>query len=501
MLNQFSNKDDDSALEELFKDFEKIIPDSKSYVDWFISADFQCFREYLVKDIKKMQQMTETANENDLYYLCQHIFNIKDWFKLMVEDAGFPTFGTAWELVFDKHFGDKYILQSLYNACFEKWIAGKNGQYKIGENFYNILDDKLFYRNCYHQWFEVSRETVFDLKPSRELTEETELIERLNKEYKETWYDEIISRWKDKKYQGKIPKDFLYFGEKETDPGKYLDFTLSQIRKVLENPISIEELERWNGEEMADLEHLVKIAVFVLRIVKNRRIDDSQTLYLLRDSLIFLEAQKIVDILEGKNTSSDQILVGRKLLSHKPEHWGYYAVMLEVLYSAHIRYPTDFKKFYDEYARLMDMFVSLNTKFAAIVRDIADYIKKHVGTDKNKIIVFDIGFQGSIALLTKYIIDRYVERPGSQGKFETEIEIGVGAQWSKELFGNRYDSDYFPMLNRIQLLTRSEKLYQYKEDSLRSGSLQVTMGNTNNQHKAAVELVALAMVSILTLEK
>lgn len=493
--------EEDADLIELFKNFETILTPKKEDIDWSIATDFQVFSEFLIKDIQEMQKRLENADGEYYYYVCRHIFNIQDWIKLIVENAGFPTFGKSFEVVFSKHFEDKQILQNIYNACFAKWISQKTGQHKIGENFYNILNDKLYYRNRFGQWFEVDRKTAFDLKPDQELTKDNDLINQLNNGYKETWYDAIIKKWEDKKYQGILPEDFLKFDEKETSPEAYSDFTIGQIKTLLKNPVSVTELERWSGGEILDLEHIVKITALVLGIAAKRRKDDSQTIYLLRDSLMFYEAHKILDILSSKDTSADQILIGRRLLTQKSnDRWAYYVVTLECLYVAHQRYPINFSEFYNEYARLIDMFVSLNSGFATRIADLANYIKEHLRTDKKKIVIFDIGFQGSIALLVKYIIDHHIRPIGLNDQMETDIKLSVGAQWSKELFRDRYEDDYFPFLNRTQLMARSDELCHYKEGSLGSGKIEVVMGDKKWQHKASIELVVLVMVALLSQE-
>lgn len=498
MSNQSTINQDDAELINLFKNFETIIPDNKADINWFATTDFQVFSEYLIKDIQGMQERLKSPDDEYLYYACQHIFNILDWIKLYVEDAGLSTFGEFVEILFDERFGDKHLLYNMYDVCFEKWVSGKNGQYKIGENFYNIFRGKLYYRNNFGEWYEVERATVFDLKPNKELTKDKDMIEQLNNEYKETWYDVILRQWEDKQYQGVLPDDFLEYNKNETTPDEYFDFTLVHIKTLLKNPVSIAELERWNGGKIANLEHIVKIANYISETASKRREEDGQTVYLLRDCLMFHEMHKTLDIIKKEDTSSDQILIGRKLLSHKPEHWGYYSMLLDVLYNAHLRYPDDFTKFYNELARLLDMFVSFNPKFATLVDNLSDYVKEHIQTDKGKIVIFDTGFQGSISLLIKYIIDHHIRPSGPNGKIETDIKIGVGAQWSKKLFDYRYDCDYFPILNRVQQMTRSNRLYHYKYGSINSGKLQVVMGDKKAQRKAAIEVVVLVMVALIT---
>lgn len=495
MPDQISQKQTDEWLIKLFKDVGTILTPDISKINWSVTTDFQVFSEFLIKDIKEMQERLKDADDEYLYYVCRHIFNIKDWIGLIVT-AGFLNFNDTFEKLFYEKFGDKHILQNMYDSCFDRWISHKNGQQKIGENFYNIQGGKLYYRNRFGQWFEVDKTTAFDLKPNRKIIEDSDMVDKLNSEYKETWYDSVLKRWNDKKYQGVLPDNFLQFNEKETSPEAYFDFTIAHIKTLLKNPVSIAELERWNGGKIVDLEHIVKISALVSDITAKRRKDDSHTIYLLRDCLMFYEMHKTMDILHSQNTSADQILVGRKLLSHPLREGGYYAVTLEILYNAHRRYPKNFTDFYNEYARLMNTFVSLNPEFSTIIANLADYIKEHSQTDKDKIVIFDIGFQGSIALLTKYIIDHHIKPSNQNGKIETDIKLGVGAEWSKELFGDRCENDYFPFLNRVQLAARSDELYHYKRGSLGSGKLQVVMGDKEKQREAAIELVVLVMTAL-----
>jgi hypothetical protein len=497
-MTGYNNKtQNDSELFEFFKYLDRIPPKNKSDMDWSVTIDFRVFSEFLINDIRDMQDRLENADNQYLYHVCRHIFNIIDWMTLIVVDAGFPTFISAFEHLFEKQFGDKHILQNMYNVCFEKWISQKNGQQKIGENFYNILEGKLYYRDRFDQWFEVDKTTAFDLKPNKKPIENKDAIDQLNREYKETWYDAILRQWEDKQYQGMLPDDFLQFEDEETSPEAYFDLTAAHIKTLLKNPVSIAELERWNGGKIAALEDIIKISALVSDITTKRRKDNSHTIYLLRDCLMFYEAHKTIDILNSENTSVDQILIGRKLLSNKSREWGYYIATLDALYTAHLRYPANFEEFYTEYARLLDAFVSLNSGFAATMANLADYIKNHIQTSKNKIVIFDIGFQGSIALLTKYIIDRHIIPSNQDGKIEADINVGVGAVWSKELFGDRHEGDYFPFLNRVQSATRSDELYHYKPESLNSGKIRVLMGKKEKQREAAIELVVLVMVILL----
>lgn len=492
MPDQTNTSHDDSWIINWFKDFDNLPPIDKQTVDWSILTDFQVYKEYLINDVQDIKDRLDSADNKYLYYVCEHLFNVLDWINLMVFDAGYPTFVTYIEDELEKHYGDRKILQNLYDTCLEKWISQNSEQQKIGGNFYNILAGKIYYRNHKDQWFEIDKKTAFDLNPSKKLISESELIDELDKDYYPTRYDLVFQQWKNKQYQGVLPDDFLEFEDKDTSPEKYFALAFEHIKTLLKDPISITELQRWNGEEIEDLDYIIKLSTLILDTVKKRRADDCHTVYLLRDCLTFYETHKTLDLLDSKETSVDQIMIGRKLLSNGSNEWGYYIATLEALYAAHMRYPNNFDDFYNEYARLLDIFASLNKGFREILSNLSEYIRNHIHTNKNRIVIFDIGFQGSINLLTKYIIDRHITSDK-----EIDINIEVGAQWSKKLYGKRYNGDYFPYLNRVQLITRNNDLYYYKTGSLNSGKLQVLMGTKENQYKATVELIVLMMIICL----
>lgn len=502
MSEQNTKMMDDPWLIKAFKDYEKMPKADKATMDWTLTSDYQVFSEFLVRDLKDIRAKLKNADDQYLLYVCQHIFNLIDWMTLIENDAGMLTFVKTFENLFEKEFGDRHLLKNIYDDCLAKWLADHQGPQKIGFNFYTNLEGNLYYRNWRKEWSAVDKATAFDLKPRRKPVDDRGLIERLNSDYQETWYDKIIRQWTDKQYTGKLPDDFLKYEVDETSPEDYFEFTREHVKTLLQNPISIEELERWNGTPITDLEDIVKIGAGMLDMVNKRRADDAHTLYLLRDCLAFYEMHRAIDFLNSEDSSADQIMVGRKLLSLKTKEWGYYILTLTSLYEAHRHFPTNFQDFYNDYTRLLTMFESVNPDFAAIIGGLAEYIKQHIKTAKKKIVVFDIGFQGSIALLVKYIIDHHIQPAGPNGKISTDIKVGICAMWSKELFGpGRYDDDYFPFLNRVQLLARNNDLYHYKPDSLSAGALRVQMGDKENQRRAAVELAVFMMVTRLARNK
>lgn len=492
-LSKFNDLIPDSFFIKIFKDPDIILSTDPSKLDWFTIGDFQIPAEYVVRLIKEIRGKIKKADDNYLYSASQQLSNVIACIRLIVVSAG-PSYMLALERLFKEQFGDEKIYKKTYDACFEKWLHKKNGQYLIGLNYYNILNGNLYYRDRFGQWFEIDKETAFDLQPNRKcILKDKDMIVSLNKDYKETQYDKIIKLWDKKEFTGVLTDDFLRFKNRETSPEKYFDFTVKYIKKLIKNPVSIKELERWNGGEIADLEHIIKISVFLFDFISNKNRD--HTVYLLRDCLIFYELRKALDILTGEDTSTDQLLIGRKLFNSKNRAHGYWIMASEIFNNEYKRHPTNFAAFYNEYSRLMNRFFSLNPDFAKLITNISKYIKKHIRTNK-KNIIFDVGFNGTINLITKYIIDNHIHP-----KRKTEVKLYVGAPWFKKLFKKRHETNSFFLLHHIQLMARSEHLYHYKPESLKSGKLKITMGDKEWQHKAAVELVILIMVALLKQKK
>ncbi|MEI8072925.1 MAG: hypothetical protein WCH00_02435 [Candidatus Saccharibacteria bacterium] len=489
-----TNNIEDSDLIELFKDFEVIFSKPNKFGAERIAAgiDFKVFSEFLIDDIRNLKNDMANASDRQLLYISRHMFNIIDWIKLIVENRS-VAFAEAFEIKFEENFNNKNILQDLYNDSLERWLTNNKGQQRIGANVYTIYENELYYRDRFKNWYEVDKGTAFDMLPGKTIIQNEHTLKYLNSNYEETWYDSILSRWEDKKYQGKLSADFMNFEKKESSPEEYFDFTLEHIKQLIKNPVSLSELERWYGNKIKNLEDIVKLLHMSKSMVNHNRESSAHTIYLLRDCLVFYELHKTLDLLTENSTSSDQLLIGRRLLSNEPDLWGYYIVILEALYVSHDRHRDNFDDFYEDFSGLMDQFFSLNGSFAKLVKELSKYIEKHIATNQREIIIFDTGFQGTINLFIKYIIDNHIKPK----HIKVEIKVGVGAEWSKKMFGKRAGSDYFPYLNRIQLLARSDRLYQFKYGSLKDGGVRVTMGDKAPQKQAAAELVTLVTLALL----
>jgi hypothetical protein len=492
-MNEQSIHDDDDLI-YFFKNFESIMSRGVPTIDQVSTGvDFSVFREFLINDIRELQKNIDNTADDYRLWAAEHLFNIIDWERLIDGNRG-DIFSSSLEQAFEKEFGDKKILTTLYDKYLQDWLTDKDGRHKVGGNTYTIFNSTIYYRNRFQQWYQVEDRSAFDLQPKKTLISEQSIITHLSENYSQTIIDKVIQKWNEQNFQSTLPEDFLEFNQQITSPEEYFDFSIEHIKALVNNPISLTELERWNGGVITNLEDIITLCIRVLEIVKERRRDKAHTLYLLRDSLLFYETHKVLDILDSEETSSDQLLIGRKLLSQEPDKWGYYIAILEALYEAHKRYPNNYNQFYNEFTRLMDIFSTVNPKFKEMIEMITPYIRNHMQTNQNNVVIFDVGFQGSINLLVQYMIDRHISMDRD---LTTDIKVSVGALWSKELFGNRIMSDYFPFLNRVQQMATSDELYHYVFSSLNKGRVSVSMGDKNWQHKAAIERAVMVMLAKL----
>ena len=113
----------------------------------------------------------------------------------------------------------------------------------------------------------------------------------------------------------------------------------------------------------------------------------------------------------------------------------------------------------------------------------------HIPLDLNTetiIDIVDLGFQGSINILVKYVIDRHC-RAGRDHK--TVVHMYVLAEWFKSVYPGAYSSETYSLLTNIEVLARNELLYDYKLGSFAEGAISVVMGSKEEQEMANTELL------------
>jgi hypothetical protein len=491
MLQLFQRK-----MENWFEELENRTPPDKAKINWPYTLDFKIQGGFMVEDIRSLLQKVKTANDDELLYISQHCFNLISWIDQMGIMGFLGLSGFVDELL-EKEFGNKNVIKDLQESSFKKWLSGKQGQYKIGENHYNIYENKIYYRNLQGNWHLVDEKDVFKIMPTLGLSPESTITEELEKDYHPTKYHQIFLEWQNSGFGDEIPKELFTTQVGETTPEEYLQFTIKNIKEIIACPVSYKQIEKLDTKGGEHLEYLIKVGYLMAEFVEGRRKSNQHTVYLLRDCVIFYEIQKTLDLLDGKDTSSDQLIIGRKLLSSKRRAGGHWYVAQEILFHSYIKYPRDYPKFYEEFSRLMKEYAEYSQEFAEVLERLGTYIRKHIeGAIKNnlKIEIVDLGFQGSINVLVKYVIDNYCTK---EVKLETEIHMYVLAEWFKTVYGKRYTTETYSMLTKIEDLTRNEYLYDYKPGSFEAGEPMVIMGDESAQRDANVELLVMTMVTIL----
>lgn len=479
-----------------FKEFEdrKIV--GKDEIPWPITIEFDIQRPYFISHLSSLPEL-DTASDSELLTIAQYCNNLISWIEQM-RIMGYTNLPSAVEDFLEKEFGNRQLLMNLRRSYTEKWLGGKSGQFKVGENRFTVHAGTFYYCTLRHEWYEVELGSVFELMPRFISRADQQTSELLDKNHQPTKYQQIYTKWRDADYSGKVLSREASLKIGQTTPEAVLEDTLKKIHAIVEHPVALEELERVIGDKPDSLEYLIKISCLVADFAQQRRSSNEHSLYLLRDCAMFHEAHILIDLLEGKQTSHDQIYLGRQSFSSKQRESGHWYVSQELLLLSLQKFPNDFDSFYADFAQRLKDYESYSPEFATLVQNLAQYLENHIGeaNRNNQVInVIDLGFQGSINMLVKYVLDQYGLPKTSQ---PTTVHIYVVAEWFKGVYKTMNTSNTFSTLTHIEVMARNNAIYKYVPESLRDGSLSVVYGSKEDQAQADIELAVLTMTILLT---
>jgi hypothetical protein len=410
---------------------------------------------------------------------------------------GYTGLQSVIEDLLEQEFANRQLLSDLRRDYTDKWLCGKRGQHKIGENNFTIYEGKFYYNTLLGEWYEVEPGNIFDVMPSLVQSADSKICEHLDADYKPTRYQRIYTSWHNANYSGKSSSIISSAKSGETTPEDVLVDTIKKLNDIIENPLNLREIEDAVGGQPDHLEYLIKISCLVVDFAQQRRLTNEHTLYLLRDCAMFHEAQILLDTLEGKPTSHDQVYLGRQAFSSKKRDAGHWYVAQELLLVSLQKNPQDFTQFHTDFVRSMKDYEAYSPEFAELVQNLAIYLNNHIAAatqDNRTINVIDLGFQGSINMLVKYVLDEYCLQ---ESGLDTKVHMYVIAEWFKGVYKSMYSSDTFSALTHIEVMSRNNAIYEYIPWSLRDGKLTVMYGNKGNQYQADIELAVMAMTALI----
>lgn len=467
----------------------------------FLSKDFDFILKFYINEIKKLEAASHSPNFKKLIQTSKKAFYLQSF----VEDVtffGYPQITKRLEQGFLKEFGSKKILKKIQKDTLKRALAKLSGRHLIGENEYTVHKNKVYYRSLAGRWFQVSTSDVFYLLPKLDNMAREQDAKYLESKYKPNSLDKIYINWQQKKWLNKIDKSLIRIEDGETTPEKYNSDSVKQIKAILKNPVSLGALKNISKKDDEYLEQLIKVSYKIISFINRKRTHSTHLLHLLRDGIMFAEAQKTIDLLLHKNSPSSQIMISRKVLSSPEKEEYYWSLVVDVLYSALRKCSNSFDKFYEEYVTRMKEQENANPDLRAFFVKLSDYIKQslNIKNDKtNRILICDTGLQGSINMLTKYLIDNYLYKNGER-QVHTDIYLFIVGEWFKGVYKRKYFDDYYPMMKDIEIFMRSDQLYHYKQKSFETGKLKVVMGGKNQQVLANVELIVLVQMCVLMME-
>ena len=477
-----------------FKEYEEepIVP--KAQIPWVYTSDFKAQSKFIKESISSALGRIDTANDDELLNISQHCYNLRSWIRQMGV-MGYESLGPAVDAFLHDNFGNANIIHVLQKSAFEKWLNGKTGQYKLGENYFCIYEDEVYYRNFQGDWYAVDAHEVFLITPMLEQVADQAVIGQLELMYEPTPYDKIYHEWQSVDYSGNVTDSLLSVERDICTPEDILNMSRLKIQTIVDKPIAYKHIVSASPGGAGYIEYMIKISYPMTQFVQKRREIAEHTVYLLRDCTMFYELQVAMDVITGKQTSFDQLLIGRKLLSNAKREGGHWFFTQNVLYLAYQKHPHNFEALYDEYSRILRDYVAYSDEFAQHLKDLAEYIDLHIQnalSDNLTITIVDLGFQGSINILVKFIIDNYCLQNSS---INTDIHMYVLAEWFKDVYRGKYTSETYSLLTALETLSRNEYMYEYLDESFNKGKLSVKMGSAASQQQANIELIVATMTA------
>lgn len=478
-------------MDKWFKDFENRPIVGKDQIPWPVTVEYEIQSKYFISNLSSLPEL-DTATDSELLFTAEHCNNLIAWIEQM-RIMGYTGLPGVMEDLFEEEFGNRQILADLRSAYIEKWLGGKSGQHEIGENYFTIYRGKFYYGTVHQEWYAVESNSIFDIMPKLSQKADTQTSAVLNIDHELTKVQQIYMNWRDAEYSGKLSSVVSSSKIGETTPEDVLADTVKKLHAILEQPLALKEIERAIDEKPEYLEYLIKISCLVADFAKQRRASNEHSLYLLRDCAMFHEAQIYIDLLEGKQTSHDQVYLGRQSFSSQRRDAGHWYVAQELLLLSLQKHPNDFTAFYADFTQGMKDYEEYSPEFAGLVQELAQYLGNHIEEAKqnNRVInIIDLGFQGSINLLVKYVLEQYC---AEEAKLSTKVHMYVVAEWFKEVYEAMYTSDTFSTLTHIEVMARNNAMYEYVLWSLGDGKLSVVYGSESDQEQADIELAVMAM--------
>jgi hypothetical protein len=460
----------------------------KALINWPITTEFEIQGKFLVEFVQASKTLLGTAGDEALMSIAMQCSNILGWIEQM-HVMGFLSLGSHVEKILQDGVGDPDSIRKLLSESVSVWLKNKRGQHKIGESYFTVLNEKFYHRSLSGSWTEIERHAIFDIFPDGTEVNDTFVLSKLHATYIGTPYDQVYGEWQRIGNYKELDLRLMSTEIGISSPESVLDSSLNKIKLILGEVPCIERVISLYPEGMASVEKIIKVSLIMARYVQDRRRANEHTIYLLRDCVMFNEIHHTLDIIEDKSTSHDQLYIGRKILSNKKREGGHWFMAQEILLLSCLTSPSSFEKFYTDYAKKMHEFEHTVEDFSRLVGSLAPYIERHSGNIAGKlpITIIDLGFQGSINMLLKYIIDT---RFSWSSNISTDVNMFVVAEWFKSIYGKkRYGDLPYSLLTFIEDMARNEYLYDYNPDGLKGDSLSVKMGRNENQKKANLELI------------
>lgn len=483
-------------MTDWFEEYESLPVIEKSKIKWTYTKDFEVQSKYIVAYIRSTYEKLESMNDEALLDTSQECYNLISW-SVQMKVMGFSGLQHYLDELLVREFNNKDEITNLQYKTFNIWLRDKEGFYKIGDNYFVVADNQVYYRKLDGSWWLVEKSSAFNIYPGFHKAVVGTLVRKLNSISQTSPYETIYQEWMKDEYANNTPSNHYDVVKGTTNPDKVLEITLTKIRKIIDQPVSIHSVLLRGKIDIDSLEQLIKLSFIMVRFTQARRRTDEHTVYLLRDCIMFDEIHKTLDILDQKTTSSDRLIVCRDLLTNKKRRGGHWYFVQEALFFACEKHPKDFAAFFKEFSKILKDYEDYSEEFSNYLKSLSIYIDEHIKQSDSKLNInfVDLGFQGSINILLKYVVENHSKAPH---KRHVNIHMTIVADWFKDIYKGMYYSDTYSLLTVIESLGRNELMYRYVLGSFEKGDIAVNMGTKAEQDISNTELLVSTMVTLIS---
>lgn len=226
--------------------------------------------------------------------------------------------------------------------------------------------------------------------------------------------------------------------------------------------------------------------------IKKSDSEDTQKVYVLRDTIGLYENDLIKDFYSGKASNKKLVLVNRDMLSLNGVRGYWWEKASQYLYDSLKKNPKDFKQFLDYFYQFIKSEIDKNSDFKVFFDRLGEYLINEKVFSKKKVVFVDTGIQGSVVMILCAVGLYLQDNKKIDANTKFDIRLYATFSYFKKNYKSRVFSDNLYFIGYMEFVKRQGFLYKYSPESFsKFGYPKINMGTPENQLLANIELLSM----------